>query len=185
MFIMDRRSLVVLLAAVPLLAGCQHAAAPVTTGHSSFVFVDEAKLAGRKPVELAQEREAVDVLDAAGPIEPLAQPVYPKAALARDAGFALVGVRIHVDADGRVTDVDPSMVCFSTPGPFAADFRAAVDAAVWQWKFHPAKRRHLEPVQLDDGSRYWRATSEVAVESVFDLAFTFSAEGGVTHLVAR
>jgi hypothetical protein len=136
-------------------------------------------------LNLATEREPVYVLDAARPIEPLAQPVYPRAALGGPAGPMLVGVRIHVDPDGRVGDVGPSPVSFSTPGPFAAEFRAAAEAAVWQWKFTPAKRRYLEPVPAGDGSSYWRTADEEKADFTLDVAITFSAEGNIATRVAR
>jgi hypothetical protein len=170
-----------------LLPGCQQTSTRTTAeGHTSFAFVEAPAIGGRqRSLELANERDAVDVLDAARPVEPLALPHYPPQALRGGAGLMLVGVRIEVDADGRVTEIEPSLASFSTPGPYAEQFRAAVDAAVWQWRFRPARRRHLEPVKLGDGSVYWRASNETNVATALDLAVTFQASGEVVAARAR
>jgi hypothetical protein len=164
------------------LAGCQHQAArpPAGEGRSTFAFVEPLTLGGKKTeLVLAAEQESLDVLVAARPVEPLVKPAYPAAARGRQEGPALVGVHLQIDTNGRVTEVAPSMVSFSTPGPYAAAFRAAVEAAVEQWTFTPAKHRRLERVALPDGSVYWRNGGEEKAEATFDVAFTFN-EGEVT-----
>lgn len=110
--------------------------------------------------------------------EPTVQPVYPPRALAARAGWATVGVRITVDGDGRVSDIAPSLLTLSTPGPFADDFQAAVEVAVRQWRFRPAEIIRLEKVETPDVT-YNRVASRERVETHFDLAFTFTASGGV------
>ncbi len=177
------RHLVGISLCLALVTGCQQApqtAAPAV-GRSAFAFVEAPALTGKKAeLALDTEKESLDVLVAARPREPLAQPVYPRAALTSHAGSAVVGVRIEVNADGQVTEVGPSLMCFSTPGPFAGAFRAAVETAVTQWRFVPAKHRRLERVTLADGSVYWRNGGEERAEAAFDVAFTFSAEGEVS-----
>ena len=53
-------------------------------------------------------------------------PVYPERALAARFGSATIVVRIVIGVDGGVTEV--SQRPGSTPGPFAEDFRQAVEA---------------------------------------------------------
>ena len=57
-----------------------------------------------------------------------------------------MGVNLTVDACGRVTDIRPSIVTFSSPGSFAKDFRAAVETALQQWRFVPAEIQDIEPI---------------------------------------
>jgi hypothetical protein len=108
----------------------------------------------------------------------LTTPVYPAAALKAGAGEVIVGVRITVDTDGRVSDVGASPAALSTPSPFAAEFRAAVDSAVEQWRFRPGEVRHLETVHGPDGD-YQRMASREKVAWAFDVEFTFNAAGVV------
>jgi hypothetical protein len=67
---------------------------------------------------------------------------------------------------------------YSTPGPFADDFQAAVQAAVMQWRFWPAAIEKIEFVQAPTVS-YSRVLSTQKVESQLDVAFNFTATGGV------
>jgi hypothetical protein len=169
------------------LGGCAHdvtSARPA--GNSSFTFVDAPAPGGRRSeVSLATEKEPLTVFVEARLVDPVAKAVYPREALSARADTALVGVRITIDVDGRVTDVGESFVSFSTPGPFAREFRAAVEAAVAQWKFTPAKRRHLEPVRLDEGGFFWRNAGEEKIESELNVAFTFGAGGEISTQPAR
>jgi outer membrane biosynthesis protein TonB len=108
-------------------------------------------------------------------IEPLVQPVYPPAALGRDPGTMTVGLELEIDRNGYVAGVAPSLVGFSTPGPFAAEFRAAAEEAVRQWRFEPARRGMMQPVA---GGR-WRMADSEDVPTKLDVAVTFTAEGRV------
>jgi outer membrane biosynthesis protein TonB len=90
----------------------------------------------------------------------------------------LVAVRITVDANGRVSDVGTSLAAMSTPSPFTAEFRAAVEAAIAQWRFRPGEVRHLETVHDADGD-YQRMTSRENIAGTFDVEFTFNASGVV------
>lgn len=105
--------------------GCRHAPMEATgTGASSFAFVErptgppQARTVTTDPVE----QKPMEDYREARPVYPLINPVYPPRALKAKAGWATVGVRITVDPMGRVSDVAPSMLVFSTPGPFADDF---------------------------------------------------------------
>ena len=162
-----------------MFAGCRHAA--VTSreeGTSSIRFVHPPPAPPAKNTGVAVREERNQEVYRAEPILPLATPVYPPAALAARAGKVLVAVRITVDANGRVSDVGTSLAGMSTPTPFAADFRAAVEAAVAQWRFRPGEVRHLETVHDPDGD-YQRMTSRENIAGTFDVEFTFNASGVV------
>lgn len=149
-------------------------------GTSAFAFVERP--AGPPPARTVttepMEQKPLEEYREARPVYPLVNPVYPPQALKARAGRATVGVRITVDVAGRVTDVAPSMLVFSTPGPFADDFRAAVETAVLQWRFRPAEIEKLEFVQAPTVS-YNRIIGTQKVETQLDVAFTFTATGGV------
>lgn len=70
------------------------------------------------------------------------------------------------------------MLVFSTPRLFADEFRDAVEAAVWQWCFHPAEIERIEFVQAATRS-YSRVLGREQVETQLDVAFIFTATGGV------
>lgn len=110
--------------------------------------------------------------------EPVAMPVYPAKALKAKAGRNTVGVRIVVDPQGRVSEIRMSMLVFSTPGPFAEDFRDAVELAVRQWRFNPARSESYEIIHEGEVT-YSRVTGGENVETEFDLAFTFQPDGAV------
>lgn len=107
-------------------------------------------------------------------------PVYPARALAKKAGDAQIGVRLTIDATGRVSDVSPSMfaVSISPPG-FAEDFYQAVETAVRQWKFQPARIEYVEKVS-GGGITYERVARSEKLDATLDLSFAFTAAGKVT-----
>ncbi len=157
-------------------AGCRHA--PPDTGRSSFAFVNppvgpppESDGKVIEPVNRAQYREA-QLQD------PAALPIYPVRALKARARPATVGVRITVGTKGQVSDIRPSMLVFSTPGPYAEDFRDAVEVAVRLWQFTPAQAEYFEIVHEGEAT-YNRVTGSENVETEFDLSFTFTADGRV------
>lgn len=115
----------------------------------------------------------------AEPILPLTKPVYPQIPRAQRPPFAQVGVRLEIDVQGRVSEVKPSLYTFSTPGPFAAAFQAAVEAAVNQWRFSPAV---LHRFALETGAgggqvSTWKGSDPI--EWSVDVAFTFNGDGEV------
>ena len=161
------------------LAGCKHAPAPVEgTGHSSFAFVDPP--AGPPPTSSAEKAEPTSLSQwrEATLKEPWVMPAYPKRALKGKAGRSTVGMHIVVDVNGRVAEIRPSMLVFNTPGPFADDFRDAVEQALRQWQFTPARAEHYEIVHEGD-TTYSRVTRTETVETEFDLSFTFTEDGRV------
>jgi len=100
------------------------------TGRAGFQFLyDPAALSFR-----FSDGEVLDRPQPAGDLEP---PAYPARPL--DAGFgpATVAVRIVIDEEGKVSQVLDSPLLASSPGPFAGDFRQAVDDALRGWRFTP------------------------------------------------
>lgn len=170
------------------LVGCRHRSIePTGIGASSFAIVSMQPTASDK-VAVGEAVDAgepgaskvsyVEEFVQARPLPPIMQPVYPPQALKAKAGRAVVGVRVMVDEKGRVTDIGPSLLTFSTFGPYAGAFRGAVESAVWQWRFAPAELLQVERVQKD-GSAYQRVIRRQAVSTQIDLAFTFTESGGV------
>jgi len=164
--------------AVMTTAGCRHAPVNEEVGRSSFTFVaqpvgppPESKHELAPPTERSQWYEATLQ-------EPFVLPVYPAKALKAKAGRNIVGVHIIVDPRGAVREIRMSMLTFSTPGPFAEDFRDAVELAVRQWRFTPARSESFEIVH-DGQATAMRLTGSENVETEFDLAFTFQPDGTV------
>ncbi len=125
-----------------------------------------------EPVNRANYREAQA-------IHPLVMPVYPPAALAAKAGAATIGVRVTIDTHGAVADIRPSLLVVNVaPSVFAAAFREAVEVAVRQWRFAPARVHYLERVTESEFT-YERVTRTEMIEAEFDLAFTFTPSGRV------
>lgn len=178
--------LALLLAGV---SGCQHAiTVPQLSGQSAFRFVEppvraDASAASAK-IETAP-REPIEGILPAEPILPLAVPAYPRVAMGSHAAPVVVGVRISVDPSGRVAGIGPSLVCFSTPTPWAAAFYTAVEDAVAQWRFEPAEWRHLVPMTNRNGGGYWQVARSEKTDYSFDLSFTFSTTGEVLPLTRR
>jgi hypothetical protein len=165
-----------------LLSGCRHAM-PVAAdeGTSSYRFVDPTPPPPAKgKISISEVQPPVQVINAE-PLLPLATPVYPAVAL---AARATVGVRVIVDVTGRVAETRPSLAIVSLPSPFAAEFQAAVEAAVTQWRFRPAEIRHLELVK-DPGGDFQRVASREKIEWAFDVEFAFNATGDVLTRLPR
>lgn len=164
-------------------AGCQQ---PLSVrrppaGASAFRFVERPVPAAAASMQMAPaEFEPVDVKVPAEPVQPLAKPVYPRAVLGRVQLPVTVGVRITVDAGGRVTHVGPSLVALSTGSEYSDDFRLAVERALAQWHFIPAELRHLVPKKGGPGQAgFWVVTRAEKTEDAFDVSFTFTATGEV------
>ena len=160
--------------------GCKHAPWGEVRGSTSFRVVEPR----RPPPPPASDKEMVEpvkrsIYRDAEAIHPLVMPVYPAAALAARAGAATVGVRVTVDAGGAVTEVRPSMLAVTlTPPEFAEAFRDAVEVAVRQWKFAPARVLYLERRTEGEFTHDWVAHTEM-IEAEFDLAFTFTPSGKI------
>jgi TonB family protein len=167
------------------LVGCRHAPVLADTGRSSFVMIEPPPAPPPKTSssEVKGPISSTSYSDAR-PIHPLLLPVYPPKALAAKAGAATVAVKVTVDANGRVTDIRPSLLSLSTPGPFADDFRAAVETALRQWRFLPAEVREVEFLE-EGGTSYSRLKRSEATEAEFDLSFTFTAAGRVEQVLPK
>lgn len=169
------------LAVAVWVAGCRHAPVPATArmeGRSAFEFVrPPAAPESGAPKGEAKPLPTADEFVAPRAIGKLAEPVYPAVALAAGAGPVTLGLRLVVDTAGRVTDVSQSLLAFSTPTPWAAEFREAAEAAVAQWRFRPAEVRHFTTVTNAQGT-YRSMTDSEKTEWALHVAFTFNATGG-------
>jgi hypothetical protein len=156
--------------------GCRHIPEPSPeTGRSSFRFIEP-----NGEVQPPPPRDAAEDVQQVGGVllPPQVLPLYPSRALAHHMDRSMVGVRITITAAGRVSDVASSPVLFSTPGPYGDAFRAAVEAAVTQWRFDPVIRLHLEHVSDADSANhqgYWRLARREIVEAQADVLFTFDS----------
>ncbi len=168
-----------------LVAGCRHAPGP--TGQSSFRVVEQPpdrRAPTKSDAKVVEPTSFDQYREASVQEKTVVLPVYPARALAAKAGAAQVGVRITVDMEGRVTDVRPSMLAITiTHSGFREDFERAVEVAVRQWRFHPAKVEYIEVVTTK-GFTYSRVRRTEMIEAEFDLAFTFTTTGGVQLLPA-
>lgn len=164
-------------------SGCHHSriAQFQDTGKSSFAFVEPPPVPPRKgTVSEASDGPLTEehFVDAEA-IQPLSTPVYPAKALAAKAGLVMIGVKITVDDAGRVVDVAPSLLTFSTPTRYSEEFQEAVRLAVMQWHFHPAQRYSLRIFRDREGGGPPQELHRENTETFFDLAFTFTASGKV------
>jgi outer membrane biosynthesis protein TonB len=168
-----------------VLSSCRHVPAEAVGAGSSSFRVVEARRAPADPTVIVGDvgepsvrpRYYQDYRPAA-PRRNQPPPVYPARALKAKAGAATVGVRVTVDVSGKVTDIGPSLLVFSAPGPYADDFLEAVKATVGRWQFNPAEILHMEHVETPQVF-YDRIARREPVEAQLDLAFTFTATGGV------
>ena len=170
----------VTLGMILLLTGCRHPPQLQGPGTSSFAFVDPAPTPSHEPggsddgLLPWQRTQYVE----ASLIDPHAMPIYPPRLLSARLGKSIVGVHITVDTSGRVSDIRPSFLVVSTPGPFADDFRTAAETAVTQWRFVPAALQQMKLVD-ENGMVFARPAHTQNVEAEFDAAFTFLPNGGV------
>ncbi len=163
-----------------MIPGCKHAPMNDARGSTSFRVVEPP----RPPPPQESDREMVEPVNRANyrdaeAIHPLVMPIYPPTALAARAGAAMIGVRVTVDTNGAVADIRPSMLAVDVAPPaFAEAFREAVEGAVRQWKFAPARLLYLER-RREGEFTYERVTRTERLEAEFDLAFTFTPSGKV------
>lgn len=159
-------------------AGCRHVA---PAGSASFRF--EAPSPPRlTPAPKEPPGDTRVGFTDAKPMGELPPPAYPQEALAARTGQVLVGVRLIVDREGRVSRIEPSLSALSTPSRFSAQFRAAVEEAVARWRFTPAQLLTLEREIVPrnkGGGEYWRLAGQEATETYFDVTFVFEASGRV------
>jgi hypothetical protein len=115
------------------------------------------------------------------PIEELKGPSYPEQPLKDRYGAAVVGVRVFLDADGRVIDIEDSPVCPSTAGRYSEQFRSAVADAIRLWKFKPAEYRQYDKgkdLNGDGKPDYMVLVDSKPVPVHFDARFDFSIVKG-------
>jgi len=154
--------------------GCRHLPAENAAGTSSMKVLEPPAAVGAEPTLSATEEAGVRTQFREARLRgPAAQPAYPARALAAKVGTVQVGVRVVVDAQGRVVEIQPSLRAVTlVPAGFADDFWAEIEAAVRQWSFAPARVEHIETVTAD-GISYGRVKQSSNVETEFDLVFTF------------
>ncbi len=143
-------------------------------GQSSFDFLRDGASIDTEPPEDQDLRAPIIK-------EELARPVYPTQALSAGAAPSVVAVRILVNREGRVAEVADSPRLASTPGPFAADFRRAVEDVLAEWRFVPAVWRRYEPGEDLDGdgvADYRRVVETRAVNFYLDVRFDFEIVDG-------
>jgi hypothetical protein len=102
-------------------------------------------------------------------------PEYPAAALAGGGPTAVVAVRLVVEADA-VREVKDSPKLAPYNGPFASEFRAAVEEAVHRWVFASARIDTIGPPREDMAERYLIRTRYVP--TFLDFAFRFTVVDG-------
>jgi len=165
--------------------GCQEIQQPDrVSGRSSYQVVETPEVPpamqqGALVLPVLHLGETRRTLVEAYPEGDLASPTYPLAALAAHAGWVILGVRITIDTNGRVSDVQLNPLGLSNAGRFTDDFLQAVTATVRTWKFFPA-RYHYEIVrQQKGGGFYWSNLKYEATESFTDLSFNFTETAGV------
>jgi hypothetical protein len=165
-------------------AGCAHAPLPVgptarVEGQGKFEFVRPPPPSDDGKVTISsQELLTKDEYVPPRPLGELKEPAYPAAALAAREGPVTVGMRLVVDLEGRVTDLSPSVLTLTTPTQFTAEFRAAIEAAVAQWRFRPAEVRHFTTRTNSEGT-YRSMTGSEPTEWALHVAFTFNTTGVV------
>lgn len=154
--------------------GCRHLPAESRGGTSSMKVLEPVAAQGAEPTMSATEEAGVRVQFREARLRgPAVQPAYPRRALAAKVGTVQVGVRVVVDAQGRVAEIQPSLRAVTiVPAGLADDFWAEIEAAVRQWSFAPARVEQIETVTAD-GISYGRVKQSDNVETEFDLVFTF------------
>lgn len=160
--------------------GCAQRAQSVAfgEGRSAFRFVQPPPPPGMGVSGEVAPGDPLQRYVAARPIGELASPVFPAAALGKLRAPMVVGVRITVGVDGRVTEVEPSIRIFSTPSPLSEDFFAAVRETVETWRFTPAELLQLETVDDPEG-KFQRVKVRERVEAFAEVVFTFTADNAV------
>lgn len=115
------------------------------------------------------------------PKETKTLPKYPENALAARDGPHREVVRFVIDTHGSVEKIVDSPVEPSDAGPFAADYRHAVEEALRSWRFDPGVFQHVKPGEDKDGDGtpdYKIMTSWEHVPVYYDVRFTFEIVDG-------
>jgi len=115
------------------------------------------------------------------PRETVALPKYPARALAARDGPHREVVRIVIDERGNVAQVLDSPMEASDGGPFAADYRRAVEEAVRSWRYSSGALLHVKDGEDKDGDGRADYTITTAIDPVavyYDVRFTFEIVDG-------
>jgi len=147
---------------------------PSPEGKTSYSYIfDPANPALGLPEDVQFVRPA--------PAETTKLPKYPEQALAAHDGPHREIVRIVIDTHGSVSQVLDSPMARSDGGPFAAEYRRAVDDAVRTWRYQPGRLQHVADGADKDGDGkpdYKVMTSWESVAVYYDIRFTFEIVDG-------
>jgi len=168
--------------------GCSHSSPPPTTA-SGAGEADARERSSREgevameflPDPAASEIKVAENQEFAPPapmFTPL--PVYPPAALEGGASSTVVAVRLHLDATGAVIQVTDSPRRAPHHGPYASDFRKAVESAVRRWVFTAARIDTVDaapPWNAEPGSKPPLVSTRY-VPSFLDFSFRFTVVDG-------
>lgn len=108
-------------------------------------------------------------------------PKYPENALAANDSPHREVVRFIIDTHGNVGEIVDSPMERSDGGPFAADYRRAVEEALRTWRYEPGVFQHVKPGEDKDGDGkpdYKIMTSSEMVPVYYDVRFTFEIVDG-------
>lgn len=149
-------------------------------GQSSFEFLVD-------PPARDAERSRYEQFMPPRPIGELASPKYPERALAAGYGPVSLAVRVNIGIDGQITGIGDIPGKPQPTGPYASDFRQAVESAVRAWKFNPAELNRFEDGNDIDGDGkpdYQRLVSNEKMPVYFDVRFDFEILQGKGHVKA-
>lgn len=183
---MRRLRLASALSVSTLLAACTHTGATApsqpsvsipTPGTSSPPVAREGEVAVEFLADPDSPKPKLDESQEFTPASPRSTPLpeYPATALAGGGPSAVVAVRLMLEG-GAVRDVKDSPKLAPYTGPFASEFRAAVESAVRGWWFTSARIDTLGPARPDMPQRPLKATRYVP--TYLDFAFRFSVVDG-------
>jgi hypothetical protein len=147
---------------------------PMPQGKSSYTYIfDPANPALGLPGDVQFVRPMA--------IETKTGPKYPERALAAHDGPHHETVRIVIDDHGAVSQVLDSPMERSDGGPFAEDYRRAVNDAVRTWRYEPGRLQHVENGADKDGNgkpdyKVMKSWEPIAV--YYDIRFTFEIVDG-------
>ena len=147
---------------------------PAPEGRTSYKYIfDPANPALGLPADVQFVRPS--------PVETTTLPKYPQDALAAHDGPHHEIVRIVIDTRGNVSRVLDSPMGRSDGGPFASEYRLAVEEAVRTWRYAAGILRHVEDGPDHDGDGkpdYKIMTSSEMIAVYYDLRFTFEIVDG-------
>ena len=169
-----------------LLAACGHrnasapalARAPAAAPSTASADPREGNVAVEFLADPDSPKPKLDESQEFTPAAPLSTrlPAYPPAALEGGGPSAVVAVRLMIDKGGAVYEVKDSPRLAPYVGPFAGEFRAAVEAIVRRWAFTAARIDTLGAPRPDMPQRPLAATRYVP--TYLDFAFRFSVVDG-------